>query len=279
MALLFDKNEPQLLPEIVALSGDSAPTFPTVSITHAQLLPYIEASPQTVGGVARAVADFYIRSSDYDFTELPSISWSKYWATHASRPYCLSWLRVRMKRATGGVEPVSGMYRARLQEFRRTLEHLPSIDRDLYLLWLVYETDEGDLATEAELLAAARRLGSQRVLQVVGGHPPSDDPDLDFSHLPNWPNLRPISFLLLHADKTMSRADVPALESIERRERLRMLQTVYRLGPEYAIARARLQPEMAEAILRAALREYPVEETRSRTLLSAALRELADHRK
>src|SRR5665213_230767 len=28
MALLFDKDEPQLLPEIVALSGDSAPTFP-----------------------------------------------------------------------------------------------------------------------------------------------------------------------------------------------------------------------------------------------------------
>ena len=277
MALLFDKEDPHLLPRIFALSGDSTETFHTVIHTHAQLLPYIEMAPQSVGDVARAMTDFYIRSSDYDFTELPSITWPKYWAVHADRTYCLSWLRVRMKRATGGVESVRGEYRERLREFRRTLDQIPPVDRDLYLLWLVYETDQHDLATEPELIAAARRLGPQRVLRIVSGHPPSSDPDLDFSRLPDWPNLRPISFLLLHADKTMTRADAPVLTSIERTERLRMRNTVYRVGPEYAIARARLQPDKASDILRAAMALYPAEETRARALLAAALREQTDH--
>jgi hypothetical protein len=109
-----------------------------------------------------------------------------------------------------------------LLRFRGELDKLAEPDRNLYLLWLSQGGDLVDgsvLATEAELFAAARRLGHQVLLQIVDGRPPGNDPDLA-SAVVRYRGV--VSFILGHADRLLTRADEPFLASVEQglRERI-----------------------------------------------------------
>ncbi len=219
LALLFSKEDPNLLTHIARHLGDTARTFPV-------LLPTANAdptrtAPQTVGDVAKAMLGAYMLAAGMKEWRDPQLDdWLAYSTSHRNRPYCLSWLIVRLSRVTGMQSPFPEDRRPMLLKFRNDLDRLPPGDRDLYLLWLCHGNATFDggrvLATEEELVDAAKRLGRQKVLQIVDGRPPGTDTDvpanLDRYQAVNY-------FILSHADRLFTRADEPFLAAIEQGQR------------------------------------------------------------
>ncbi|SPF49019.1 hypothetical protein SBA4_400021 [Candidatus Sulfopaludibacter sp. SbA4] len=219
LALLFSKEDPKLLEHIARHLGDTAASFPV-------LLPTANAdptrtAPQTVSDVAKALLGAYLLAAGINEWRDPSFhDWSVYDANHRNRQYCLSWLIVRLSRITEMQSPFREERRPIVLKFRRDMEKLPSADRDLYLLWLCHGNTDFDggrvLATEGELLEAAKRLGRQTLLQIVDGRAPGTDPDL-VTALDRHRAV--VYFLLTHADRLFTQADEPFLAAIEQGQR------------------------------------------------------------
>lgn len=263
MALLFHKDAPQLLAHLVPLVSDQAPTLPDLPLlayTQPMAIADFPKSPQTVGQVADRMLKFYLEPAGYHYGVQGTRGhpgWAEYWAAHKDRAYCLSWLRVRLNRATAGISPPQKDRRNSVLRLRAYLDQLPPVDRDLYLMWLTPLSPDRSFATDGELLEAAGRLGRERILAIAGGHPPSDDPDLAPA-IDAYLYKQVVSFLLDRADKFLLPADAPVIAAIEQHEidHLANGESSSILSPSYDVARARLDPENASAILHSALARY-----------------------
>jgi len=259
IALLYAREDPQLLPRILPLARDTAPTFPRRRLEAFTIArpPAVHTDPQTVGDFVRQILAFYLEPAGYSFGRNPG--WEQYWQTHQGRAYCLSWLRVSRNRITGGTSPLQPGAVAPLRQFYERLASLPAPDGDLYLLWFEANPNERTVVTDAELLAAARRLGHDRVMQIVNGVPPSDDPDLLAEHCQSWVYRGVVDFLLLHARELFRPEDDAVLAGLLARERTRSRggSSSAVVTPFYAIARAQLAPAQSSTILRAAFSEFP----------------------
>jgi hypothetical protein len=219
MALLFNKEEPTLLLAIAQHLSDTAETFPVLMPT-ANADPRATA-PQTVGQVAGQLLGVYMMAAGMTRWRNPTFAdWVAYNTAHGSRPYSLSWLIVRLSRITRMQSPFQEERRPLLLNFRKELDALPQDDRNLYLLWLCHGNRDFDggreLATEAELVDAAKRLGRQKLLQIVDGRPPGTDPDIPAGA--EWQNraryAAVVNFILARADQLFTIADEPFLAAI-----------------------------------------------------------------
>ncbi len=238
IALLFDKEEPKLLRYIADHLNDTAETFPRRVMTDNEPDP-MPTQPQTVGEVAQLMVGAYLLAAG--MSGAPQGEWVVYQRTHHDRPYYLSWFEVRLGRVTGLISPFQEDRRPHLIRLRAGLDKLGELDRNLYLLWLSQPgglVDGSVLATEAELLDAAQRLGHQVLLQIVDGRPPGDDPDLVNASL-RYRGV--VSFILGHADRLLTLADEPFLAAIEQgqRERMGRGMNAVLLPPAEAYAKAR----------------------------------------
>jgi hypothetical protein len=228
MALLFSKEDPRLLTSIAFLLPGAAGadnTFPVLLPTDNN--DPRATAPQTVGMIARQMLGTYMLAAGMSEGRDPRLEdWISYDSRHRNRPYSLSVLAVRLCRITGMQSPFPADRRPLLLRFRYELDKLPAEDRDLYLLWLCHgdnpHFDGGELlATEPELIDAAKQLGRQKLLQIIDGRPPGTDPDLPATQW--WQSQERyrsvVSFILAHADQLLTPADEPFLAAIEQGER------------------------------------------------------------
>jgi hypothetical protein len=245
LELLFRKQDPQLLPEIVAHTTDNEGTFDGLEFyDFSDNLPSrSRRAPQTVAAFANAMAAFYGVRGDF----------AQFWDARKNRRYWFGWLHSQLSLITGGLPTVSPGTKQSLAPFQAMLRRFPPPDRDLYLIWLQSTFTEPALADDAELSQAVRRLGRETVLAIAEGNPPGGDPDL----APTWNPFgywNAASLVVQHANGVLHREDAPRLAAVVSRERERFRQQQLRetlIGTTYTIARASLLPEQASQILHA----------------------------
>jgi hypothetical protein len=119
-------------------------------------------------------------------------------------------------------------------EVRKQIDQLPKLDRAVTLLWLHGKNGSDLLATDDELVKACNVIGPDKLLDVLRGKVPSDDPDLCSRSAMRW-------FVLEHARVVLRPKDADALLAIDLAE----------FVPEKFIAAAQLQPKRSREILEA----------------------------
>lgn len=249
LGALFVREDPQDLQSIAALMRDDAPTVPDLhnSMNAAfgiKALTELE-SPQTVGSVAREMVRFYldaahvqptgpvIDSSGYAIdshgyrstirsastVELQA-TFDAYWAERKNRANCASWYLVKLERATRLTTPVQPQDKLDIDTVLAKINALPSSEREWILLFTVYGEPGPDahyVVSDATLLAAAKSIGPDALMNFLLTKPFSSDPDLHFTGSDFDPRNElyvPISrFILRHATDLLRPADASALRA------------------------------------------------------------------
>ena len=256
---LFDQGDPKMLPAVVALAGDHSPTYrcpQPLSLTPGMTVDPWPMTDQQVGQIASAVVDTYLNAAalHYGIQGKPNYpGFEGYWATHKDRSYSASWFEVRSNLEGAG----------NIKAVRDEIAALPEPDRQWELLWVatrhLYAGDEpSPVASDAELLGACRRLGRDRLLQMLAGHVASTDPDLQPRYNQDSPYKHMMLFVLRHSDQLLKPEDAAIL--------LRRQDEVFGLAPGgdadrfqspwWAIGAAQLDPQHAGKILHPAMAHF-----------------------
>lgn len=259
MAGLYATGDVQVLPYIAAMTEDSGSTYDEPDSCNCP------PKHQTVGEIAKRLMGFYLEAStDRDFAE--------YWRKRKNRKYCASWFEVALTRASGGITPTREDRIPRIKELRHSIDLVPLPDRLWILLWLAAgispsssfgEPGSDALATQDEVLAFAQRVGPDKLMMMLNGSIPSDDPDLVGPNaLKNGRYNRMIRFVLEHASMLLRKEYAPQLFSREAEWKT----------PWWPIAASELQPQHASQWLAAAFERYQGEnEGAQRSDLAAAM--------
>jgi len=286
LAAIFQRNDAHLLPLIVELTGDTAPTFPGYARLSQTWLRRTGGWPppkeQTVGGVANTMANFYLGRAGFAYGVAGSYGnpgFAAYWAQRKGRKFCAGWFWVELARASRSTSPTQPKYRADIRAVRRHIDALPAADRDWTLLFL--NGDEGSdlLATEAELTAAARRRGADALLSVLRDEIPSTDPDMQHRPDNDWLYQRLMGWILARAPELLRPDMADALLKCERRQRdyRAHKETDPLITAAWPVAAARLQPARGREILLAAWPRFQREnDGEERAALMAALTAVGD---
>jgi hypothetical protein len=252
LVALYDLEDPHLLPDIVRLVNDEAPTFPAVVPTAAPFPPdpTLEPrrlSPQTVRDIAEQIVKVYLRSGGYGERV---DEFADYWKAHANRTWSAGWFGVRLARASASAFPTQDSTRAAIGQLRTVIDRLADPDRTHVLLWLHGEAGADVLAPEGELVALARQLGPDSVMDILRRRIRSDDPDLQ-ARDQSWPYSRLRLFILQHAGTLLRASDVQALLDQEAWERDFQAHGITSplITPWWAIAAAELSPTNAPTLL------------------------------
>lgn len=103
LALLFDLEDPKMLPHIFSLMRDRAPTFPAplfVGNEDGGKMPQL--TEQTVGEIAYHFVSFYVRQAERGNDDR---AFEDYWELRKDRAFCASWFEVQLLRARQGTVP------------------------------------------------------------------------------------------------------------------------------------------------------------------------------
>jgi hypothetical protein len=252
MFLLFDKEDPSVLVHFLLLTTDQSQTLPhpvrEVYVTYPMRR---STKPQTVGNVATAFLQFYL-----DQAGSRESGFAEYWERRNGLPRCASWTRVKLLRASGAMTPLQTERLPRIRKVRAFIDAFPTPDRELTLLILGLSMRESGLVSEAELVAAARSLGRRRILQFLGGEPPTNDPDLLPGNNKYHEYFYAVGFLLERADLWLWPQDVGRLYAAEKALQAKTLglADVWRLP--WKVAEARLVPSRASELLKTAIQKF-----------------------
>jgi len=274
MAKLVMKEDPKILPDIVPLADDPAPTFPNPKFPErpppapGEFVAEEGVGPpprdQTVGTIATAVVNLYLEPAGFEYGIEGSEEnggFVQYWEQRKGRAYCGSWFVVQLLRATRGTMEIPSACIDGVRRVRARVDQLPKEDRAWMLLWLNHGwAEKGDplaniFVTEDELVKIGQSLGPEKLLLALRGRIPSDDPDLQprsgagpGGFLPLYETMQ--EFILRHAQSLLRPGDADALLAQKEKKSLGGSPS-----PWWAIAAAQLQPGRAEHILRD---EYPI---------------------
>ena len=221
---LFSRGDPRLLPAIFARVEDSALTFPAPVpearfYADSAVFRDVPKESQTVGKVATTLLDAYLRRAGYWYGPRSTTScpdFEHYWAARRERQVVASWLLVHLDAATQRTTPIQPSRGAALATLRARVEALPGDQRWWYTI-VVGADEGGDHVFPAEVaVRAGRALGPARLMGMLDGAEPKDDPDLV---MPPWPEscgrgdvAAPMRrFVLRHASELLRPADADAL--------------------------------------------------------------------
>jgi uncharacterized protein (TIGR03067 family) len=266
LAALFERQDPKLLPHIASLLGDNAKTAPQVVVRRAvrgfakegeerddQLLPQ-DIDEQTVGKIAEAFLIRWLEPAAYTVKQFDA-----YWAERKERTWSANWFLARFKRASQNTTAFDKERGGpRIRAIRKDIDALPEVDRDWALLWVaaywdVMSAEPGRLlATPADLIAAGKRLGPKRLMDLIQEKEIASDPDMA-PRPPDQPRRTRgrddmILWVLKNAGKLLRPEDAPAVLLME--DKLRDHT------PWCAIAAAELQPKQAKEWLHAAMDRF-----------------------
>jgi hypothetical protein len=213
--------------------GDKAKTAPEIVISRAiiidsglgdQLLPQ-DIHEQTVGHVAQVFLMGWLEPAGYTLKNFEA-----YWAERKDRTYCANWFLARFRRAgqsTTAFDVARGT--PLIRAIRKDIDALPAVDRDWTLLWLATHRDLTSdqprhiLAKPEELIAAGKRLRSDRLMDLIKEKEISTDPDLAPKQPPESRRTRGRDDLILwtlhNASKLLRPEDAPTLLSMEQKLR------------------------------------------------------------
>lgn len=178
---LFNTEDPQALPAIAKLAGDTSE-----AIHLPGLVPQSgrQGPPrtQTVGEAARMVIACYLTSAGCTYQ-----GFNEYWEKYGNLDHCLSWFAVRLSRAMRGGHPPSPESRPEILQVRRQIDQLPENDRVWVLLGLRDEYEDFDeqfgsgyanmLASREELIQMLKTVGSDQALAFLQRKQVTKDPD------------------------------------------------------------------------------------------------------
>jgi hypothetical protein len=238
---LFARADHTLLPHLATLLDDTATCFSDAETgAVGQRIP---PRPVQVRGIAIEAVRMW-GANDRLFAE--------WWAARKDRAWIASSFVVRLHR-TGYNRPRAGGPKLpyeveRIKEVRRAIDALPEPDRDWVLLW-VWERFSSDgkaelLATNADLVAAAKRLGPEKLMAALSGKMPVDDPDM--AGRPGENQL--VTVVLRNAAEVLRPEDADAL--------LALGPSDERRRPLWIIASAAVRPDRAKALLEDAAKTF-----------------------
>jgi hypothetical protein len=192
MSALYLRGDPKWLPKFVTMRNDTGKTFPEHQLNPVPKFFFVEVAPaerrkmesfreQTVGGFAKAIVRLYMFSGGY----LHGIEgrrgqrgFDDYWKKRKDRDHCLGWFAVALKRASQG-NPTEADRLSEIKRLREKIEAIAPPYRD-YLLFALGTTDSSgstELVPPDELTLVAKRLGPERLMDLLRGKSPTDDPD------------------------------------------------------------------------------------------------------
>lgn len=249
---LFDREDPFVLPAFAELSDDRAPTFDGHPDISREWLRYTGIGPparsQTVGDVAAGMVRFYLDSGYADGEAHDPVAgrFQEYWEDRKHRSFCTSWFCVQLARAVGRGSSVEADVASSVRGLRERIDALPPDDRAWVLLRLHGEMGGDVLVSENDLIEACKELGPGKLLLMLEGRIPSDDPDLRPRMPGSWPYQGMVLFVLNHAEALLRPEDGAALLACEAGNR----------APDWALAASDLDPGNASSILHAAFDRF-----------------------
>ncbi len=275
---LFDREDPSVLPALVKLCDDGADTFDGHGVLPELWTSGIgpPARKQTVGYVAKAMVEFYLKPSGFHYGVKGPPGFAEYWDARKNRAYCAAWFSVQLARASRGTSPTQNDCIGRIQAVRKRVDALPSDDNTWVLLWLNDGSDA--FVKEEELIEACRKIGPDKLLLVLQNKIPSDDPDLQPRANNNGAYAKMSHFILRHAERLFRPGDSDSILACERWERDYQKHGISDpfISPWHAVAAAHLNSKNASAILHAAMDRFQGEyASAERSTLSVAMWQLA----
>jgi hypothetical protein len=219
---------------------------------------------KTVGDYATAVVEMYLEASGYqygieDSRGLPGFE--HYWKLHKDRAYSLGWFKVALLRTTQGTYPLPSDRKDEVAALRDRIDSVPFPDGEWTLLSLGAPAQLGDSSfapIEADLIDATKRLGPERIMNMLHRGKISEDPDMRLSDKQGLFvfNFRQVTqFVLQNARETLRREHAGQLLELEQTNRS-MKPKLRFITPGYAIAAADLQPKEASTILRSVWKRF-----------------------
>jgi hypothetical protein len=238
VAALVSKGDPRLQQYLGPLLDDQSQTFDQMYRPPVDNPMEIKFLPQTVATAVLRLVE-YPNKAAFD----------QYWAAHANREYCADWF----------------LWQFRHKQFvtlaLQDIQSVPSPDREVITLWIGVGgwPLHYDGFPETDVMAAAKRLGRDRILAVLRGKPPGLDPDIkpiNTGWQPGDQYYVMSRFLLSHAKDLLLPSDADLLMSLEPEERKRNDWHELRYEQSWLIAAASLRPDRADQILDGAERNY-----------------------
>jgi hypothetical protein len=245
---LFAREDASLVPHIAPLCVDEAESFawPQRYSRRTKEDPGPPPKSMQVRWVAIELVGFWTNLVGGRVDRF-----AEYWAPRKDRPYLASSFVVRLKRASQGTLPLDRSCIEPIKAVRRAIDSLPEPDRDWVLLWVCdlcwsYEPDDAvkHLATNDELVTAAKRLGAPKLMASLAGKVPFDDPDVAGGSAE--PKLKNV--ILRNAAEVLRAEDFDAL--------LEKASTGPDGTPLWVIAAAAVRPDRAQGLLEHALRTF-----------------------
>lgn len=281
MAALFSKEDPSVLPNVAALVNDQAETYPEPEILD-NPIPSMPMHKRTVGSIAIFFVDTYLKEAGYtsSFAYTYGLnrhigrgpgSFAEYWDKRKNRRYCASWFAVKVQRATSNYFPADKSRAPFIDAVRKQVDQIPNLDRDWILLWLCSQRlGIGEypmkIASEPEVLASMKKLGSSRLLLMLQGKMPSDDPDLQLQeNMECYGNL--MLFVLESAKQVLRPDQADAILACSRGFNPVPVPKSY-----WLVAASQLDPNRAHELLHNQILHLPAyEDGREKAALAAAL--------
>ena len=283
MICAYWQGNPARLPGLYELCADSAKTFPALGSTGAGGGPAantieerrrkVGLLEQTVGDVAKRIVGTYLGASGNWTALVAPDAWQKqdfdtYWAQRKNRDACLSWFELSLRRATHGTTPFQSECTPALLKLRNKVSKLEPPYRGWITLALRASSTWGNevdgpdyFASGAEIVSAAREIGTSTLMHLFKGQLESSDPDLRMYRYGPFGWGSACRLVLGHAHEIFGHEDsdtILALEDFHRSSTNREFALVH---PCWAIAAADLAPAKAKEILLSAFERFKNDST------------------
>ncbi len=133
---LFDKDDPQALPAIAKLAGDTSETLPLPGMASQAAIPaLLEGSSrtprptrkQTVGEAAMMLVAHYLKAAGCFYNPQGSkqdLEFTEYWNKYGNLDHCLSWFAVQLNKAMRGCRPPSPECLPEILQVRKGIDQL-----------------------------------------------------------------------------------------------------------------------------------------------------------
>lgn len=285
----YGQGNPERLEGIYELTKDQAKTFPTLVDRNAAgwhgTGPIEEqrrkhgVQEQTVGDIAKRIIAAYLDTSAYGFPQSRQPAnfdarlaqdFPGYWATHGNRKQCLSWFELALRRATHGATPLQAVCLPAVQRLREKVSALKPPYRGWITLslwassnWGNHDEDRALFASDAEVIKAAREIGTPALMRLFNGEIESDDPDLRIGRPGPFPYGGVCRLVLRHAADIFKPEEADEILKLEDSHRARENREIALVHPCWAIAAADLAPARAKEILQAAFERFKGDDTSS----------------
>ncbi|MBL7825422.1 MAG: hypothetical protein JNJ57_02250 [Saprospiraceae bacterium] len=167
---------------------------------------HIASKDLYIADIASSMLQFYFNRAGYFYFEKDL---NEFLEERKNLGYTAGFLALLTDKATGGISPFKPSRQPLVDALRNRVEQVENeVDRAIYKLYL--STEEHEIFSHHEKVAALKFLGKKRVSQILMWQPPTNDPDLKNIHkkdLSNFPYVRMCKWILQNAPVLFDKKD------------------------------------------------------------------------